>query len=280
MRWTFHADLDTFRGQVEPFLSARPERNLLATILLAIRDGRYDAGTAVLAAGIDADNAIAAVALRTPPFCMLCTELADPADAAGLIETWLTRDPEVCGVNAGVATARAVAAEWSRCTGGATRSTFRTAHHQLDVVTGPSRPAAGRLRPASESDRPLAIDWWAEFAAEARIHVDDPAPAVDQRLRIGGLYLWEDGEPVVMVAVNPQVAGIVRVGPVYTPPAHRCHGYASSAVAAVSSRVLAEGARACTLFTDLANPTSNRIYADVGYRRGGEWEEIAFAPAG
>ena len=33
------------------------------------------------------------------------------------------------------------------------------------------------------------------------------------------------------------------------------------------------GRRACTLFTDLANPTSNWIYADVGYRRFADWEE-------
>ena len=30
---------------------------------------------------------------------------------------------------------------------------------------------------------------------------------------------------------------------------------------------LARGAHTCMLLTDLANPTSNRIYADIGYRR-------------
>jgi hypothetical protein len=39
---------------------------------------------------------------------------------------------------------------------------------------------------------------------------------------------------------------------------------------------LAAGARQCMLFTDLANPTSNQIYAAVGYRRCGDWEEYAF----
>jgi predicted GNAT family acetyltransferase len=29
---------------------------------------------------------------------------------------------------------------------------------------------------------------------------------------------------------------------------------------------LAEGRRFCVLFTDLANPTSNAIYARIGYR--------------
>ena len=53
----------------------------------------------------------------------------------------------------------------------------------------------------------------------------------------------------------------------YTPPEHRGHGYASSAVAFLSRHALAHGAEACTLFTDLANATSNRIYERIGYRR-------------
>ena len=32
----------------------------------------------------------------------------------------------------------------------------------------------------------------------------------------------------------------------------------------------------CMLFTDLSNPTSNKIYAEVGYRRIADWEEYAF----
>jgi RimJ/RimL family protein N-acetyltransferase len=56
----------------------------------------------------------------------------------------------------------------------------------------------------------------------------------------------------------------------------RSRGYASSAVAAVSRHALATGAHTCMLYTDLANPTSNKIYADVGYRRIAEWEERVF----
>jgi predicted GNAT family acetyltransferase len=82
-----------------------------------------------------------------------------------------------------------------------------------------------------------------------------------------------------MVSTNPAVAGVVRIGPVYTPPEARRRGYASSAVAAVSREALATGAHTCMLYTDLANPTSNKIYADVGYRRIAEWEERVFSGA-
>jgi predicted GNAT family acetyltransferase len=51
---------------------------------------------------------------------------------------------------------------------------------------------------------------------------------------------------------------------VYTPPAERRRGYAAAAVAEVSRRLLDQGARVC-LFTDQANPTSNALYARLGY---------------
>ena len=62
-----------------------------------------------------------------------------------------------------------------------------------------------------------------------------------------------------------QAHGVARIGPVYTPKEHRGHGYASRAVAEVSQLLLDRGVRCC-LFTDQANPTSNRIYESIGYR--------------
>jgi hypothetical protein len=52
---------------------------------------------------------------------------------------------------------------------------------------------------------------------------------------------------------------------VYTPKELRGRGYATSVVAAASRAILAEGRRFCCLITDLANPTSNGIYARIGY---------------
>ncbi len=58
---------------------------------------------------------------------------------------------------------------------------------------------------------------------------------------------------------------MARIGPVYTPAQHRRRGYAGAAVAQVSQALLDEGARVC-LFTDQANPTSNHIYTELGFR--------------
>jgi predicted GNAT family acetyltransferase len=146
----------------------------------------------------------------------------------------------------------------------------------LEAVQDPPRPAAGTLRLPRPDERDLLVGWTEEFVGEAGLIGGAQAGAmVDARLRQQGLLLWDDGQPVSMVGVNPAVAGVVRIGPVYTPRPLRRRGYAGSAVAAVSRRALAGGAARCMLFTDLANPTSNKIYAEVGYRRCGDWEEIA-----
>ena len=85
--------------------------------------------------------------------------------------------------------------------------------------------------------------------------------------RVGRVaYLWEDaGEAVALAGTTGPTPRGIRIGPVYTPPDRRGHGYASNLVAEVSQRQLASGRSFCFLFTDLANPTSNHIYQTIGY---------------
>jgi uncharacterized protein len=47
-------------------------------------------------------------------------------------------------------------------------------------------------------------------------------------------------------------------------------------VAALSRQLLASGYDYCALFTDLANPTSNDIYYQIGYRPVADFDEYRF----
>ena len=79
-------------------------------------------------------------------------------------------------------------------------------------------------------------------------------------------YLWiDDGRPVSLTGAGGLTPTGTRVGPVYTPPGDRGHGYASNLVARVSQELLDSGRTFVFLFTDLANPTSNHIYQAIGY---------------
>ncbi len=133
----------------------------------------------------------------------------------------------------------------------------------------PPRPVPGSVRVATQADRDLVVTWTEGFMRDA-LGEADPADVVETADRwLSGrertLYLWVDGEPVSLAGVGGPTPNGIRIGPVYTPPAARRRGYASALVAAVSQAELDAGRRFCFLFTDLANPTSNHVYQDIGY---------------
>lgn len=261
---------DEFAERATPLLGSRVEHNILATVLQIAQRRSPDGALFGFVEG--AHGEIAGAALRLPPRRLLASVM-DQAAGAALTEAWLAADPGLPGVAGPRDSARCIAREWELRTGGAYELAMGTALHALDRVTDPPRPAAGALREPTASERELMLEWVREFITEEGL-ADDPAAMLDSRR----LHVWDDGGPVSLVASSPPVAAAVRIGPVYTPPANRRRGYASSAVAGASRVLLQSGARQCLLFTDLSNPTSNRIYAAVGYRRVAAWDELAFRP--
>jgi GNAT superfamily N-acetyltransferase len=272
MRFELTRNATEFAARAQQFVEARVERSVLATVLVGAQRGYF--GDGLFAAGLDADGRVVAAAMRTPPWPMVVSEL-DDADADELISAWRGYDPDLPGVTGLAASAQAVAEAWERATGGSWAVDRREALHVLDELRDPPRPAGGRLRQARAEERDMLIEWERAFAHEAGLIVDNAERLLDARLGYEGVYLWDDGGPVCEVGNAPPVAGVVRLGPVYTPPELRGRGYASSAMAA-RSRLAIESRLRCTLFTDLANPTSNKIYADVGYRPVADWNEISF----
>ena len=98
----------------------------------------------------------------------------------------------------------------------------------------------------------------------------------EAQISAGRFFLWVDEKPVSMALISPPTGDSQMVGGVYTPPALRGKGYATSCVAKLSQRVLDSGVPSCRLFTDLANPTSNKIYARIGYHPVADFEHYLF----
>ena len=92
-------------------------------------------------------------------------------------------------------------------------------------------------------------------------------------------YLWEDGEPVSVAAAGGPTPNGIRIGPVYTPPDLRRHGYASASPRPSARRSSTRGGTFVFLFTDLSNRTSNRIYQAIGYEPVIDVDQITFVPA-
>lgn len=270
------ADLDP---RVEDFLAQRVERNVPASLLVHARAGRLPGAESLFAWALRPGGQIGFFAMRTAPWPMLVSEL-DDGDAEALIERWLPEDPALPGVSGVPAAARALAAAWQERTGGRVRCRMRDAMYVLQEVIDPARWPAGSLRQAGERDRELLVAWERAFVRDAGVIPGAAAEAeltIERRLSQAAQYLWEDRRPVSTLALSPAVAGTVRIGPVYTPPSQRGRGYASAAVATACREALGRGAHRCMLFADLANPTSNKIYAAVGFHHFAAWEELEFS---
>ena len=261
------ADVEAFLAAAGDFLVAREaEHNLLLGVCSNLRE-TPEAYTAppYFATVTDGDR-IVAVALQTPPFQLVLSEIDDPAAISLLADDLVERD--LPGAVGPVEHVRAFMD--ARTARGAPPARLTTSERifRLTAVT-PQRPVPGRMRIAVPADRDLVARWLDAFMREA---LDDAEPAdiegmTDRWIARRGrsLQLWEDGEVVSLTGVGSLTPNGVRIGPVYTPPEARKRGYASALVATASQEQLEAGRRFCFLFTDLANPTSNHIYQTIGY---------------
>jgi uncharacterized protein len=261
-----------------PLLIAEEARHsLMFGILATLRDhpSFYPESGLWLA---EHDGAVKGAAVRTPPHNLV---LARPQDDAALGALATDIDDEIPGVVAGVPEVEIFAARWAERSGRKPVIHRGQGVFQLDRVE-PVSGVPGHMRPAETVDRPLLIRWWRAFAEEALGETTTEASVahqIDHRLEAGhaGIAIWEDGDPASVAAFGNPTPNGIRIGPVYTPPERRGRGYASALVADLSERLLRKR-RFCFLYTDLANPTSNKIYEQIGYRRVCDSAEIRFLP--
>ena len=226
----------------------------------------------------DASGAVVSAGMRTAPFAPYPPFLLPMPDqaAVALARTLHERGEEVLAVNGALPAVDLCAAELTRLGGGQVQVSQHTRLHELGELVWPAAVPGG-LQAATEDDVDLVMEWFGAFMGDADEQAGRPRGAsaheapdrteMLRRLRAGRLWFWitEAGERVHLTGVSPPSFGVARVGPVYTPPAQRGRGWASNAVAEISRRIQAQGARVC-LFTDQANPTSNKIYAALGYQ--------------
>jgi predicted GNAT family acetyltransferase len=208
-----------------------------------------------------------AAALQTPPFNLVLARPAAP-DALEALVGALKSGDELPGVTGALPEVDELARLWEREGGVVPRPRMRQRLYKVTSVR-PVHGVPGRPRVATTADRALLLDWTRAFALETGDA--DPAVAtrqVEARLEhgLGGFALWEDGgRPVSLVGWGGLTRTGVRIGPVYTPSEARRRGYARALTAWVSAEQLAGDRSFCVLYTDLANPTPNRIYMDIGY---------------
>ncbi|WP_030673236.1 GNAT family N-acetyltransferase [Streptomyces cellulosae] len=269
--WHRTEDLGRFLDRAGNFLRSRPALHtvpLTVTETLRTRGPHAYGDLPPVYGTLERDGAVRAAYFQTPPHPLNLTALT-AGEADSLAAHLEGHRRLVSGVVADSATATAFVAAWQARTGATATLHQRQRLYRLGTLSVPQPVPEGRARVADESDRPQLVKWYGEFTETVGGHPTREAGSwADARIAYGGVTFWEapDGTPVAMAGVTPQIADQVRVAPVYTPAHLRGRGYAGAVTAEVSRAARDAGAGEVLLFTDLANPTSNRLYQRIGYR--------------
>lgn len=284
MNVTVYADVDQYLRLVMPLLQADEARNnLMLGVCLSIQDYTNREGSQPYLASVeDGGRATVLASVMTPPFnLLLFSPLAAPPIAAheALIENLLANNRQFPGVHGEFDLVRRFAERYAASSG---RQVHCAMNHRAFKLTEVTHTAAapGEMRQATTADLPQAVELLTGFTVEAlpedpRDHIEDRACMLIER---GWLYLWlVDGRAIAIAYGNRPTTNGITISGVYTLPEMRGRGCASALVAGISQHFLDSGRQFCTLFTDLANPTSNHIYQQIGYRPVADFSIYRFA---
>lgn len=274
-------DAGGFAAAVGPFLDAHPaETTVASTVLVDVLSGVRSYPGASWIAVLDGDRVVG-VAMQTPPHRLWLSPM--PPEAAHAVAGTMARRaptgslPGIAGEESAAETARQ---RWNELRPDEPILPARRIRLYVLETLLPPTGVRGGARRAGPDDLELLMDWWVAFSAEADVVPTHPREAIEPRLTgHGALHVWEvDGEPAAMAGHTAAAGGTTRVGPVYTPPPFRRHGYGAAVTAATSRHALDAGAEQVVLFTDLGNPVSNSIYQQIGYRPVRDYAEMDTRP--
>jgi uncharacterized protein len=275
MSWklTKYKDINSFYNRVYPFLLRKePENNLSLGLLNNIKTGgRYK--DPLLISAEDEGSQLRGAFIMTPPHHLVAALEIDEKDyltiSKGLQALLNEEGIIIPGFVSEKNTALKLTDVWCDLNGSDHEIRMKQRIYKLDHVNDIPIPD-GRLVKVRDNDIQLLAEWIIGFTEETGVNTlfghDALERAKDMISNENYIYFWEvDGCPVSMARGGRWTDNGITVNFVYTPKQYRKKGYASAVVAKISDILLNEF-DFCTLYTDLDNPTSNKIYKNIGYK--------------
>ncbi|AFY53246.1 putative acyltransferase [Rivularia sp. PCC 7116] len=227
---------------------------------------------------VEEDGNIIAVAMMIIPYNLLLSRIKNFA-AIDIIALDLQRQyKSLTNINAPILESQAFADKWCLLTNSSYNLKLPLRIFKLETVEL-FLQAKGNFRIATQNDKELLKSWHDAFNFEAlgkKGIESDSESWVETALQKGKAYLWQDEIPVSIACSTRSTPNGIGISMVYTPPEYRKRGYAGACVAALSQTLLNTEYKFCFLFTDLSNPTSNKIYQQIGYKPVADWSNYAF----
>ncbi len=269
-----HGSVEEFLQGSKVFRGADPVRTgLISSIAGSVADGtrKYDG---YFWWTVSREDKVVGIASRTIPYGYVFSPMPNEAIDA-LIKSIALEDPEANEF----AGPKSVIDFVTEIAGREVAETENELVYQLGTFT-PSK-IIGEVVLATEGDFDLVYSWVRDFIEETGLRDFDLENIVRSAVKARRYsILFVDHIPVSLGGraeiheIDGKLVG--RVGPIYTPMKFRKHGYASSVTSAITQSLLDLGALP-TLYTQASNPTSNRIYQDLGYVLVDENRHVIFA---
>lgn len=274
MKFERYSSVSEYRKEVIPYLEVNEAvNNLPLGIINNLKDSldSYEEETKPFLGLVRReDGKISLVTLMTPPHnVIVCGNGSDADEVITVaIKYFIKEKIHIPGVIGSVDVAKKFLDRWTEMTGDSVEVAMNQRIYRLDRVNDISK-TSGKLRKACEDDIVLIAGWingFNEDCFEKGIEIEEARKRAREHIEESKIYIWEDEKPVSMVGRARSTKNGIVVSYVYTPPEFRGKGYGTTSVATLSQLLLDEGFKFCSLYTDLANPTSNSIYMKIGYK--------------
>ncbi|WP_339251155.1 GNAT family N-acetyltransferase [Sporosarcina sp. FSL W8-0480] len=273
-------DAKRFAVVAEPVVEKQEDVfSLFYGVLQAIKAGKYD--NPFMAAIMEGDEVLALLQM-TPPHPVNLV-IVDESKIDEVIDFIIQELNETAVTVTSVISlkqwATAFAEKWTAYTGEQQKLLMDQGLYRLDQVDETIEMSPGSWRYASMDDHSLVVSWYSKFEDDANLNrtpIERVNDIVKQFIESQEVFLWEnEGKVVSMMKKSRPTRNGVTVSLVFTPKEERRKGYARTMVACGSMELLKEY-NFCVLYTDMMNPTSNKIYKEIGYKHIADSIHIGF----
>lgn len=269
-----------FAAKADPILSEGEDVfSLFNGVLQSIKAGMVDEPFMATA---ELDGNVIALFQMTPPFplnMIFVDEQQMETAIDRMVDYILSNDIALPSIISLKPWAEKFAARWTVKTNQLSKTIMDQGLYRLDTVDETLDRSPGTLRLAQESDKPLLEKWHIGFIEDTLMPEVTPEQAAEWVARAvehEEIVLWEDeGIPVACAKQARPSQNSITVSFVYTPTEHRRQGYARTLVAEFSAKLL-NHYQFCMLYTDMTNPTSNKIYREIGYKKIADSVQLGF----
>lgn len=271
MKFQRYDNAKDFAKVANPFLEKNEDKfSLFLGVLQAIKDGKYEDP---YMATIEEDGELLALFQMTPPhpFNIICVNENRMEECIELsINELIQQSISINSIISVKEWAYAFAQKWQEKTGQSFSVLMDQGLYRLDKIDESLEKSPGSWRYATHGDAPLIEKWYSQFEKDTGL-LNTAPEEIKKRVKLmldaKEAFLWEnEGQIVSMMKKSRPTANGVTVSLVFTPKEERKKGYARTMVAAGSKELLKEF-QFCVLYTDMLNPTSNKIYQEIGYKK-------------